>query len=324
MSKGKKIVLWIIGILLTMIIGIVASAYFYFNHLVNKTTKVEINKENIGITEEVEEKLSKYNDTIINIALFGVDSGFDGIGRSDSIMIATIDTHNNKLKLTSIMRDSYVDIEGYGNDKINHAYAFGGPELAISTINRNFNLNIQDFISVNYGSFPRIIDKIGGIDIEVDEEELQYINEYIEDMNNFNVTNSPEILSTGVQHMDGTQAIAYCRIRYATGGDYNRTERHREVLSAIFNKVTQMSINQYPALLNEILPMIETSLKSDDILELGNEVIKMNISSIEQERFPLDGYCQGQMIGGIYYLVFDRQTAANQMRNYIFEDTKFW
>ena len=320
MSKGKKIVIWSIGLLLTIVVASILGAYFYLNNLFNKMVSVEISKTSIGITEDVEETLSKYSDTIMNIALFGVDSGFDGIGRSDSIMIATIDTHNNKLKLTSIMRDSYVDIEGYGNDKINHAYAFGGPELAIS----NFNLNIQDFISVNYGSFPRIIDKIGGIDIEVDEEELQYINQYIEDMNNFNVTDSPEILSTGVQHMDGTQAIAYCRIRYATGGDYKRTERHREVLSAIFNKVTQMSINQYPALLNEILPMIETSLKSDDILELGNEVIKMNISSIEQERFPLDGYCQGQMIGGIYYLVFDRQTAANQMRNYIFEDTKFW
>ena len=94
MSKGKKIVLWIIGILLTMIIGIVASAYFYFNHLVNKTTKVEINKENIGITEEVEEKLSKYNDTIINIALFGVDADENGVGRSDSIMIATINIKN--------------------------------------------------------------------------------------------------------------------------------------------------------------------------------------------------------------------------------------
>lgn len=324
MSKGKKIVIWSIGVLLTIVVTSIVGAYFYLNNLFNKMVNVEISKTSIGITEEVEETLSKYSDTIINIALFGVDSGFDGIGRSDSIMIATIDTHNNKLKLTSIMRDSYVDIEGYGNDKINHAYAFGGPELAINTINRNFNLNIQDFVSVNYGSFPRIIDKIGGIDIEVDEEELQYVNEYIEDMNNFNVRNSPEILSTGVQHMDGTQAIAYCRIRYTTGGDYKRTERHREVLSSIFNKVTQMSINQYQALLDEILPMIETSLKSDDILELGNEVIKRNISSIEQERFPLDGYCQGQMIGGIYYLVFDRETAANQMRNYIFEDTKFW
>lgn len=142
MSKGKKIVIWSIGVLFTIVVTSIVGAYFYLNNLFNKMVNVEISKTSIGITEEVEETLSKYSDTIINIALFGVDSGFDGIGRSDSIMIATIDTHNNKLKLTSIMRDSYVDIEGYGNDKINHAYAFGGPELAINTINRNFNLNI--------------------------------------------------------------------------------------------------------------------------------------------------------------------------------------
>lgn len=320
MSKGKKVILWIIGILLTMIIGIVASGYFYFNHLVNKTTKVEINKENIGIREEVEEKLSKYNDTIINIALFGVDADENGVGRSDSIMIATIDTVHKKLKLTSVMRDSYVDIEGYGNDKINHAYAFGGPELAINTLNRNFDLNIKDFVSVNFSTLPKIIDKLGGVDIDVDAEELNYINGYINDINRINGTNSSQISSVGVQHMDGTQAMAYCRIRYTSGGDYKRTERHREVLSAIFSKALSLNVTEYPSLLNEILSMVETNLKSSDILDLGSEVLKMGKSTLEQERFPRDGYCQGEMINGVYYLTFDKATTVDQMHDYIFED----
>lgn len=320
MSTGKKITLWILGIIVFSVVGLAAGGYIYVNSLFSKMEQVEIDKENVGIKEEVEEKLSKYDDSITNIALFGIDAGDDGVGRSDSIMIATIDTTHKKLKLTSIMRDSYVNIEGHGLDKINHAYAFGGPELAINTINRNFNLNIKDFVTVNFSSLPKIIDKIGGIDIEVDEEELQYINGYINNVNNINGTSSPQITTTGVHHMDGTQAMAYCRIRYTTGGDYKRTERHREVLSAIFSKVAQMSVTQYPSLLNEILPMVETSLKSSDILDLGNEIIKMGIPSIEQERFPLDGYCQGQMIDGIYYLVFDKETTVNQLHNYIFED----
>ena len=320
MSKGTKVILWIIGILLTMIIGIVASGYLYFNHLVNKTTKVEINKENIGITEEVEEKLSKYNDTIINIALFGVDADENGVGRSDSIMITTIDTVHKKLKLTSVMRDSYVDIEGYGNDKINHAYAFGGPELAINTLNRNFDLNIKDFVAVNFSTLPKIIDKLGGVDIDVDAEELNYINGYINDINRINGTNSSQISSVGVQHMDGTQAMAYCRIRYTSGGDYKRTERHREVLSAIFSKALSLNVTEYPSILNEILPMVETNLKSSDILDLGSEVLKMGKSTLEQERFPRDGYCQGEMINGVYYLTFDKATTVNQIHNYIFED----
>ena len=320
MSKSKKIIFWIIGILLTITIGILASGYFYLNHFMDKTTKVEINKENIGITEEVEEKLSEYNKNIINIALFGIDADENGVGRSDSIMIATIDTQNKKIKLTSIMRDSYVDIEGRGYDKINHAYAFGGPELAINTLNRNFDLNIKDFVAVNFSTLPRIIDKLGGVDIEVDEEEINYINGYIDGVNGVNGTSSPHISSVGVHHMDGTQALAYCRIRYTTGGDYKRTERQREVLSAIFSKVVNLNVTEYPSLLNEILPMVETNLKSSDILDLGSEILKMGKPTLEQERFPRDGYCQGEMIDGVYYLTFDKATTVEQLHNYIFED----
>lgn len=119
MTKGKKITVWILAIVLVIILGAVGGVYFYGNHLFNKMEKVEIDKDNIGITEEVEEKLSQYSNSIINIALFGVDAVEGGAGRSDSIMIATLDTVNKKLKLTSIMRDSYVAIDGHGNDKIN-------------------------------------------------------------------------------------------------------------------------------------------------------------------------------------------------------------
>ena len=305
LSNAKKIALWVIGILLVIIIGVVASGYFYLNHLISKTIEIKINKENIGVTDEVEEKLSQYSDSIVNIALFGIDSNDNEDGRSDSIMIATIDNANKKLKLTSIMRDSYVDIEGHGNDKINHAYAFGGPELAINTLNRNFDLNIKDFISVNFSTLPKIIDKLGGVDIEITEEEVPHIS---------------GIDSPGLYILNGAQALQYSRIRYATGGDYRRTERQRTVLNSVFIKMLQMNISTYPTLLNEILPMVETNLKPSDILELGSEVLKMGKSTLEQERFPRDEYCQGQMINGIYYLVFDKAATVEQIHNYIFED----
>lgn len=305
LSNAKKIALWVIGILLVIIIGVVASGYFYLNHLISKTIEIKINKENIGVTDEVEEKLSQYSDSIVNIALFGIDSNDNEDGRSDSIMIATIDNANKKLKLTSIMRDSYVDIEGHGNDKINHAYAFGGPELAINTLNRNFDLNIKDFISVNFSTLPKIIDKLGGVDIEITEEEVPHIS---------------GIDSPGLHTLNGAQALQYSRIRYATGGDYRRTERQRTVLNSVFIKILQMNISTYPTLLNEILPMVETNLKSSDILELGSEVLKMGKSTLEQERFPRDEYCQGQIIDGIYYLVFDKAATVEQIHNYIFED----
>lgn len=324
MNKGKKITIWILGVILVVILGAVGGVYFYGNYLFNKLEKVEIDKDNIGITEEVEEKLSQYSDSIINIALFGVDAVDGEAGRSDSIMIATIDTVHKKLKLTSIMRDSYVAIDGHGNDKINHAYAFGGPQLAIKTLNENFDLNIEDFASVNFETLPKIIDKIVGIELDIDADELEYINGYIAHLNNINGTSEPAIESTGLQHVSGTQALAFCRIRYTSGGDYKRTERHREVLTKIFEKIETLPATSYPSLLLEVLPMVNTSLTYNEILDLGTEVLKLGDSSMELERFPLDEYCEGKMIDGIYYLSFDKETTVEQLHNYIFEDQITW
>ena len=309
MKKGRKIVLWIIAIILGVFIIGTGGVYIYGNYMFNKVEKVEVDKNDVGITEEVEEKLSSYSNSIINIALFGVDSADVSTGRSDSIIIATIDTIHKKLKLTSVMRDSYVNISGIGNDKINHAYAFGGPQLAIKTLNENFNLNIEDFVAVNFDSLPKIIDMLGGVTVDITSEEVSHI---------------PGIPSAGTYNLNGAQALSYSRIRYATGGDYVRTERQRTILTKIFEKVLTINPMKYPSLLNEVLPMVQTSLDYSKILELGTEVLKMGVTTLEQERFPLDGYCQGEMINGVYYLTFNKALTVEQLHNYIFEDVRIW
>ena len=309
MKKGNKIALWIIGIILGVFIIGIGGVYIYGNYMFNKVEKIEVDKNDVGITEEVEEKLSPYSNSIINIALFGVDSADVSTGRSDSIIIATIDTIHKKLKLTSVMRDSYVNISGIGNDKINHAYAFGGPQLAIKTLNENFNLNIEDFVAVNFDSLPKIIDMIGGVTVDITSEEVSHI---------------PGISSAGTYNLNGAQALSYSRIRYATGGDYVRTERQRTILTKIFEKILTINPMKYPSLLNEVLPMVQTSLDYSKILELGTEVLKMGVTTLEQERFPLDGYCQGEMINGVYYLTFNKALTVEQLYNYIFEDVRIW
>ncbi|MCI9303201.1 LCP family protein [Clostridium sp.] len=324
MIKAKRITIWILMITMMLILGIVGGVYAYGNHLFNKIEKVEINKEDVGIKEEVQEKLSEYNGNIINIALFGIDTGDGIVGRSDSIMIATIDTTHKKLKLTSIMRDSYVEIDGHGNDKINHAYAFGGPQLAIKTLNENFDLNIEDFAAVNFKTLPKIIDKVGGIELDIDSEELKYINNYIRDINKKNGTNVSEITTTGLQHVNGTQALAYCRIRYTSGGDYRRTERQREVLTEIFKKVESMPATSYQSLLSDILPMVNTSLGYNEILNLGMDVLKLGDANLSLERFPLDDYSQGKTINGVYYLTFNKEATVKQLHDYIFDDKITW
>ena len=309
MKKRSKVVLWILGVVISILLVTIGGIYAYGNHLFNKIEKIEIDKSDVGIKDEVEEKLSAYSDSVINIALFGIDAEEGGVGRSDSIIIATIDTTHKKLKLISIMRDSYVTIEGHGDDKINHAYAFGGPQLAIKTLNENFDLNIDDFVAVNFTTLPKIIDMLGGVTIDITSEEVSHI---------------PGIDTAGTYTLTGEQALAYSRIRYASGGDYVRTDRQRTVLSKVFEKVLSINFTQYPSLLSEILPMVQTNLDYSEILNLGNEVLKMGVTTLEQERFPRDGYCEGKMIDKIYYLTFDKENTVQQLHDYIFEDIKNW
>ena len=309
MKKRSKIALWILGVIISILLVTIGGIYAYGNHLFNKIEKIEIDKSDVGIKDEVEEKLSAYSDSVINIALFGIDAEDGSVGRSDSIIIATIDTTHKKLKLTSIMRDSYVAIEGHGDDKINHAYAFGGPQLAIKTLNENFDLNIDDFVAVNFTTLPKIIDMLGGVTIDITSEEVSHI---------------PGIDAAGTYILTGEQALSYSRIRYASGGDYVRTDRQRTVLSKVFEKVLSINVTQYPSLLSEILPMVQTNLDYSEILNLGNQVLKMGVTNLEQERFPRDGYCEGKMIDKIYYLTFDKENTVQQLHDYIFEDIKNW
>ncbi|GAB6168237.1 LCP family protein [Clostridium carnis] len=298
-SVGKKIA---IGIILFLVIA-VAGGYFYVHNLLGKVdqVKIESTPEELGIEPELEKK----HGEIKNIALFGIDAPDGEVGRSDAIMILTLDSTHNKIKLTSIMRDSYVDIDGRGMDKINHAYAFGGPELSIKTINKNFNLNIKDFMAVNFTSLPNIIDKIGGVEINITDEEVSHVS---------------GISSPGKYNLTGTQALAYSRIRYATGGDYKRTERQRVVIEGIFNKLKNTQVSNYPSFISEFLPYVKTNMSSMELLKLGTDFAGLVSGGINQERFPRDGQGEGQMINGVYYLTFDIENVKNSMYEYIFND----
>lgn len=314
-SLGFKIFITVITIILALIL--VGVGVFY--SVLNKMDNVELNKENLGVTSKEELEVYDNYKKIKNIALFGIDSA-DGVGRSDSMMIATIDPVHDKLKITSLMRDSYVNIEGYGYDKLNHAYAFGGPELSIKTINQTFGLNIEEFVAVDFASLPKIIDILGGLELDITDEELEYINGYIDDINSKDGTYSPHISYAGPQLVDGVQALAYSRIRYTSGGDYERTQRHRTVLEGLFNKALQVSPAQYPSIITNMLPYVKTNLGTTNIISLATKIATMGGGSLEQDRFPRDGYGQGQMIDGVYYLVFDEAATKQQMMDYIFDD----
>lgn len=274
-------VLKIIAIVLVVILLILAIAgvvgWWIFNNKLSKVNYEGIPEEQIEVNEGVELEKKGYR----NIAIFGVDSQADKYDdtRSDCIIIASINQETNDVKLVSVYRDSFLSIDGHGLDKVTHAYAYGGAELAINTLNKNLDLDIKEYASVNFGAVVDIINEIGGVEIKIENAELQYINKYIDAIDKQEGTSTTHITKAGIQTLNGVQALAYSRIRYTAGGDYKRTERMRDVLSATFAKAKNLNITELNRMLNKLLPEISTNIKANEIKELIPEAMKYNINT---------------------------------------------
>ena len=304
-----------------LVLSIAASAVI--NSYLGKLDRVDIDHKNIGISSGAEDLYA--GKDIVNIALYGIDSRYvDEPSRSDAIMLLTIDRKHTKIKLTSIARDTYVNISGHGMDKMNHAYIFGGPELALNTLNSTFNLNVKDYVTANFWALAKIIDFVGGVDIDVSSAERYDINtNYIPYMNDMGIE-CDYINGTGMQHLTGGQAVAYARVRHV-GGDVARGGRQREVLTAMYEDVKKLNPLQYPALISLILEECSTSLTNNEILSLGTWAVK-NMSSLKIDMLglPDDELDKGgSMIGGVWYYTYDTDAAAKKIENFIFETGEF-
>jgi LCP family protein required for cell wall assembly len=321
-SRKKPIILSIIGVVLLLL----AAGGIYTWQMLGKVQNVKIDKtgEGVGITEDIKSLIQQQDpkNQITNIALFGLDRRSKDEGsRSDAIMIASIDRKHKKIKLSSIMRDTYVSVPGRGKTKITHAYAYGGPQLAIRTLNENFQLDIENYIAVDFFSLEKIIDSIGGVTIDVRAEEIKLINFYMEETSRLEEKGFTPVTKVGTQTLNGMQAVAYTRIRYI-GNDQERTERQRKVLEAMFSRIQAAGITRYPALVSTILPYAETSLGKESILSTGAGILTSGIKTVDQMRYPKDGFARGEMINKVYYLVADLKATTQQMHKFIYEDIK--
>ena len=260
--------------------------------------------DSLGIDKEVEDKLGNLsivkNKQIQNILLLGIDSK-NGVGRSDSIIILTIDQTTKKIKLSSIMRDSYVHIENRGMDKINHAYSFGGAKLALKTVNTNFNMNIKDFAVVNFSQLPKIVDSVGGVPMALTTKEAKHMG-----------------FKDGAKtyQLNGAQALRFSRIR-SIDSDFARSNRQRKVLKAVLNKLLSLSPGQVNGVANDLLPMVRTTLSANEIITTGIKVVSSNYK-IDGKVFPPESSSRGVIIKGVWYLKFDRAKQARAMHSFIF------
>ncbi len=321
-QKKKKLTkkqLWIrigiisLSVLLALSVAVISVVYAYLGRI-NRESEMsgDLHINEVLPTEDVQ-----------NIALFGTDSRQDNnSGRSDAIVILTIDRKHNMIKLASIARDTYVDIPGRGYDKINHAYAFGKAPLAVKTINKNFNLNITDYVYINFFEFVELIDYIGGVDIDVNESEMHVMNSNYLWYQQAMGMDFAKITHTGMQHLNGAQALAYSRNRY-TGGDTGRGNRHREVLEAMFVAVKDLPITKFPALIGKVMEMCHTTMTDSELMGLATWALTANPGFGSQslptkECNPRSG--SAAMINGVWYYIYDLDIATNILHKFIYED----
>lgn len=274
--KGLGIFFIIILILLGLALG---AGYAFLTNKLSNMDYMEIDESSIEVNSGVDENLKDYR----NIALFGVDSRDNSFSntRSDCIIIVSINKKTNDVKLTSVYRDTYVNIDGHGLDKITHAYAYGGPELAMSTLNKNLDLNITEFVTVNFETVKTVVDSIGGITIKVTDAEATQIS---------------GLSSGGTYTLDGDQALAYSRIR-KIDSDYQRTERMRTVIEAVFDKVKSLGVSELSNFVDTILPLISTNLSSNEIISMIPSVPFYSIKDSEGWPYDVQGYSSDAWYG---------------------------
>lgn len=277
MKKFFKVLGIIVLILIILAIIAVASGYFFIRGKLGQMQQVDIDENNLNVSATVAENLSGYR----NIAIYGVDSRDSELGegnRSDCIIIASINNDTKEIKLISVYRDTYVDIDGYGLDKITHAYSYGGPELALKTLNENLDLNVTEFVTVNFDAVADAVNALGGVEINIQADEIDYLNSYLAETSRVTGLETEEITETGLQTLDGVQAVAYSRIRYTEGGDYRRTERMRTVIEAMFEKLQTKSLGEINDLADQILPEVYTNIEPNEIISLAPTIIQYEIS----------------------------------------------
>lgn len=273
-----------VGIVLLVLILIIALAmgagYFYIKSKLDMINyENEIPKEEIEIPEGVEEQLSEYR----NIVLLGKDSEDTDYenGRSDCIIIVSINEKTKEVKLASVYRDTYLQIPGRSLDKVNHAYAYGGPALTMSTLNTNLDLDITEYVAVNFEATRDIVDAVGGVTITVTDAEATKIS---------------GISGAGTYLLNGSQALQYARIR-KIDSDYQRTERMRTVLEAVFEKAKKMNVNELIKLANTILPEISTNISQSEIVSLIPQIAQYKVT--DSIGWPYN--TRGITLNGVWY-----------------------
>lgn len=297
MKHLKKIVIGLLILLVAIPLIGFGALYYKLNSMYDKEEANQI------------EKVEKV-DGITNILLVGVDGeNVDRGNRSDAMMVLTIDSDNNDIRLTSLARDTYVDIPGYSTEKLTHAYAYNGPSLLLETIKNNFGINIDKYVSVSFSSFISIIDELGGVQIDVTDKEVSEI---------------PGVNEAGNQILTGEQALSYSRIRYIDSA-YQRDSRQRTVLQAVYNKLATIPKTEFLDIANTLLRYTKTNMTPMEIISISNQALKTGDKAFDELEFPLEGHRTGHTISNEkgWVIEWEKEYNKNAIYKFIFDYTNY-
>ena len=299
-KKRRTAIHFIAVFLVLLLIGLGLLIYFTYNSYISRYQNMngsEISQQDldklpvkyIGNVSKIQKPAGVYN-----IILFGLDTRDKkqfASARSDVIILATLDTVKKEIKMTSFMRDCLVDIPGHGKNKLTSAFNFGGPALAVQTLQNNFGIDIDWYAIVNFWSMAEIIDTLGGVKVNVTADEVTEININLVEINADlpKSEQSPNLKSTGIQTLNGKQAVGYMRIRHLTGGDFKRTERQRTVMKGLIASFKSMTLDKLLSLVDIIPDYIRTNMSVSDMLNMAKTFYSMRSAAIEELRIPIDG-----------------------------------
>ena len=324
MNKFKKYCIVLSSIV--MIISVLTNVYAINYHYSNKVNKNKIDLVKSEYTNKSNKLILKSNEEdITNILLIGSDARkTNEVGRSDAMMILTIDDKNKAIKLTSLARDTLVKIPGYDYEKLTHAYAYGKEKLLLDTIEYNFKIKINDYVSINFNSFIELVDSLGGVEVDINDKDISHLNDVI--ANSFKVYNSKNnqkpkyIRNSGKQLLNGYQTLAYARIR-KLDTIYNRDERQRDVLNSIANKLSNMPVSSYPSIINSILPYVDINMSIPKMIELAIKSKELYNYDIKQLEFPLKDYRYEAKLArnNSFVIKWDKVENIKELQNFIYE-----
>ncbi len=315
-KKSKVSAAKVFSFIFFMIIGMIGALMLYAYHTLHSFNYDDLgaNNGNETAAEEFDLNGKLLNDKmVLNVMLIGSDSmSVGGRGRSDSLLILSFDIRHKKIKITSLMRDIWVTIPGHGKDRINAAYAYGGPKLSIETIERNFGVHIDRYAVVDFDGFSKIIDALGGIDLELTASECAYINTYSKDKHT--------LRGSGVKHLTGLQALHYSRDRNSTGSDYDRTDRQRNVIKAVISQLKTANAAQITEIITTIGPMVTTNFKTSEISRLATGSMTYLNYPLEEFRLPTNDNVRDETYSQKMVLVInDMAKAQSDLSQFIYE-----